>query len=76
MVHYTTGFGTSQTVPEGPMEPAGQELRYRVRGAMSLQLMECTRLQVKELDFAQRLAKVRDGKGEKRKVCTRLITAS
>ena len=58
------------------MEPAGQELRYRVRDATRLQFVACRGLQVKELDFAECLVKVRDGKGEKSKVCARLFTAS
>ena len=33
-----------------------------------LRLMECLRLRVKDLDFAQRQILVRDGKGEKDRV--------
>ena len=44
------------------------QLMAKLLYGSGLRLMECLRLRVKDLDFAQRAILVRDGKGEKDRV--------
>lgn len=48
--------------------PGGYQLMARLLYGAGLRLMECLRLRVKDLDFAQRQILVRDGKGMKDRV--------